>query len=94
MPRHSARPLAALKDRARDYIAGDTDLSWTRLDRRGGRCSPPRWTSIRPRSSPFPSSLSETIRQPTYSLPGCSNQLKVRGDRQGQRRSWTYRAFG
>jgi glucose-6-phosphate dehydrogenase assembly protein OpcA len=25
------RPLAALKDRARDYIAGDTDLSWTRL---------------------------------------------------------------
>ena len=25
------RPLAALKDRAKDYSPGDTDLSWTRL---------------------------------------------------------------
>jgi glucose-6-phosphate dehydrogenase assembly protein OpcA len=27
----SPRPLAALKARAKDYTAGDTDLSWTRL---------------------------------------------------------------
>ena len=27
----SARPLAGLKARARDYMPGDTDLSWTRL---------------------------------------------------------------
>jgi glucose-6-phosphate dehydrogenase assembly protein OpcA len=27
----SARPLAALKTRARDYTPGDSDLSWTRL---------------------------------------------------------------
>jgi glucose-6-phosphate dehydrogenase assembly protein OpcA len=27
----AARPLAALKARARDYTPGDTDLSWTRL---------------------------------------------------------------
>jgi glucose-6-phosphate dehydrogenase assembly protein OpcA len=27
----SPRPLTALRSRARDYIPGDTDLSWTRL---------------------------------------------------------------
>ena len=78
----AARPLAALKARARDYTPGDTDLSWTRLTR-GGPCWPPHWTSTRPRSSPWSSRLSAVIPPPTCSRLAAF-PAEGRGDTQDQ----------
>jgi glucose-6-phosphate dehydrogenase assembly protein OpcA len=67
----AARPLTALKARARDYTPGDTDLSWTRVTP-WRPCWPPHWTSSRLRSSPRPLKLSAVIPPPTCSPPGCT----------------------